>query len=603
MSQPFSRAGSAIGDRPVSGMRPMTGSTRVGTATSRVVPGTASRLLASAMQNRPASRAGIGLQTPVAVADRPVTQQGLSGMRTGTGKGPQRQYQDKSYFMGLLRTKMSELQSEIGKISREVEAANEEQSTFLAYDKRVKELAAELTESQGVLADYNLLVDKLNTDTDRADVEAEAAELRAANDAESKEVETLFAEKQEREKYVHQLELEIGQERNMADNLVSAMQPDLRDRYLQLKNQNMQFQTDLERMNQELDALNSRKGALEDELAMSQVKKEAVVLYDQLREVEDKRDQLVEEEKLRGTPAQERERLLQQVKDDNAEISTMERQITEMTERIGHLQEEQSHLDQVVEENQSERNQKYRELKKREETMDNFLASFEETQAEELKRIADLQMQIQQVTEEMSRVLSQAGNLPSAAGFSSMKDDLSFKQGEMEKSKNTLDGLGKEHGQLQMNLEKIEALEEKIKAEMSTLKEKMSSMDREIDVFSDLGRLRSEADEKRSALEEMREELGARRVAVAQNLNEAQDRHEKAKKQLSDNETHVQLTNLEKKWSHLEQNNFTLAEFVANRKAELDFEPVKNKVLKMQWEYNKQLVESAKTTTGKGGSA
>ena len=29
----------------------------------------------------------------------------------------------------------------------------------------------------------------------------------------------------------------------------------------------------------------------------------------------------------------------------------------------------------------------------------------------------------------MSRVLSQAGNLPSAAGFSSMKDDLSFKQG------------------------------------------------------------------------------------------------------------------------------------------------------------------------------
>ena len=55
----------------------------------------------------------------------------------------------------------------------------------------------------------------------------------------------------------------------------------------------------------------------------------------------------------------------------------------------------------------------------------------------------------------MSRLLSQAGHLPSAAGFSAMKEDLSFKQGEMEKSKNTLDGLGKEHGQLQMNLEKV----------------------------------------------------------------------------------------------------------------------------------------------------
>ena len=58
----------------------------------------------------------------------------------------------------------------------------------------------------------------------------------------------------------------------------------------------------------------------------------------------------------------------------------------------------------------------------------------------------------------MSRLLSQAGHLPSAAGFSAMKEDLSFKQGEMEKSKNTLDGLGKEHGQLQMNLEKVRGL-------------------------------------------------------------------------------------------------------------------------------------------------
>ena len=45
---------------------------------------------------------------------------------------------------------MSELQAEIGRISREVEAANEEQSTFLAYDKRVKELAAELTGGEGI---------------------------------------------------------------------------------------------------------------------------------------------------------------------------------------------------------------------------------------------------------------------------------------------------------------------------------------------------------------------------------------------------------------------------------------------------------------------
>ena len=189
-------------------------------------------------------------------------------------------------------------------------------------------------ESQGTLADYNLLVDKLNTDTERAEVESEADALKNNNISESKEVDLLFAEKQEKMNKIKQLEMEIDQERNMADNLVAAMQPELREKYVTLKNTNMQYQQDLERMNQEVDSLNSKKAALEDELAMSHVKKEAVGLYEQLREAEEKRDQLVEEERQRGTPAQERERLLQQVKDDNAEISTMERQIGELQDKV-----------------------------------------------------------------------------------------------------------------------------------------------------------------------------------------------------------------------------------------------------------------------------
>ena len=143
------------------------------------------RLLETAARQRPASRSGIGLQTAVAVAERPITQQGL---RTGGSRGPQRQFQDKSYFLGALRTKMTELTTEIARLQREVETHSEEQATYLAYDKRVKELAAELTTTQGQLADYNLLVDKLNTDTERAEVEAECQELKAENDMASQEV-------------------------------------------------------------------------------------------------------------------------------------------------------------------------------------------------------------------------------------------------------------------------------------------------------------------------------------------------------------------------------------------------------------------------------
>ena len=42
--------------------------------------------------------------------------------------------------MGILRSKMSELTAELGKMRSEMSAATDEQSTFLAYDKRIVEL-------------------------------------------------------------------------------------------------------------------------------------------------------------------------------------------------------------------------------------------------------------------------------------------------------------------------------------------------------------------------------------------------------------------------------------------------------------------------------
>ena len=58
--------------------------------------------------------------------------------------------------------------------------------------------------------------------------------------------------------------------------------------------------------------------------------------------------------------------------------------------------------------------------------------------------------------------------------------------------------------------EKIEALEDKIKTEMTTLKEKMSHMEEKMATFTDLARLRREAEERRAGLEEEREVLQAR---------------------------------------------------------------------------------------------
>lgn len=73
--RPISRGGIGLTGRPPSGIRPPSGNVRVATA---MPPATA----------RPGSRGGpLGtggvLSSQIKVADRPVTQQGLSGMKTG----------------------------------------------------------------------------------------------------------------------------------------------------------------------------------------------------------------------------------------------------------------------------------------------------------------------------------------------------------------------------------------------------------------------------------------------------------------------------------------------------------------------------------------
>ena len=60
--------------------------------------------------------AGVGMLTEVKAQNRPVTREGLSGIRVKTA-GLGRRVQDSSYYLGLVRSKISELNAEIKIIS------------------------------------------------------------------------------------------------------------------------------------------------------------------------------------------------------------------------------------------------------------------------------------------------------------------------------------------------------------------------------------------------------------------------------------------------------------------------------------------------------
>ncbi|XP_060563519.1 intraflagellar transport protein 74 homolog [Ruditapes philippinarum] len=574
--------------------RPKTGQRPIGTAMGGRQPGTATRLTTAMNPGtaRPGTRggpaaAGGALDARVTVVDRPMTQQGLGGMKTAA-KG-QRQVHDRTYYLGLVRSKINELNTETARLNKEIENVSEENSSYLTYEKRAETLASEIKDLQGELGDYNTLVDKLTTDEDIQDVEFDLNDLRATNEREAKKIEDLFEIKKQKEDQIKQIENELDQEKRMADNLVNDMDPDMRQKYYRIKDMNEHMLKQLEDGQQQLDVLNSRMEGLQEELSMSQVKQEAVRLYEQLNELEMKRDSLIEEAKSTTSPAEEREKLLKQVKEDNVEIASMERQTNEFREKMESVQEEIHSLDMDIEENQGERNQKYKELKKREETMDDFLQTFEESKSQEYQRITELEQNVVSLLEHISRNMSRFQALPSQNELAEMKEDLAFKEGEMKKSEHTSLGLAQENEKLREDLEKVEQLEDKINTELVMLREKISTMETELVTFRDLDSLKKKSEEKKQKLMSDRIILQKRKETFKRQLQQLSSKYDGLKATLNDNETYSQLGNLERKWQHHEQNNFVMRDFINAKTMECNYRPISRRVFNGVNEYNSLL--------------
>uniref|UniRef100_A0A3B3Y314 Intraflagellar transport 74 homolog n=1 Tax=Poecilia mexicana TaxID=48701 RepID=A0A3B3Y314_9TELE len=554
IARPMSRSGSAVSGagRPPTAVRPPPTAIRVPTG---MVPTTS---------GHPGMRGAIPspgvLSAAIKVADRPVTQQGLSGMKTGM-KGPQRQILDKSYYLGLLRSKINELTTETSKLHKEIENFNQENSVYVSYEKRAESLAAEIKDLQGQLADYNMLVDKLNTNTEMEEMINDYNRVKAQNDIEARSIDSIFTERREREEVIRAIEEEIRRERQVAEEVVQAMPSAKRDKYFSMTTANEE---------------------LLQELSHSQIKQEMVRLHETLASLEGKRNAMEDEHKSLGSPQEEREKLLKQV------------ELTEIRDRRRQISEDIRNLDQDSEAAQGECQQKYKELKRKEEEIDRFLDSFEESRAEEQEKLTRSQEGIVSLLEHCSRNMLRLRHVDTvtASELKNMQEVLVSKETEVVQSESTARGLTTESRRLQQDLEKVQQLEGKISAELSTLKEQVSTMETELLTYRDLDALRRSADDKRKRLQEERLTLSQRRDSFLQLLEEMSLKHEALKTKLQENETHAQLTNLERKWQHLEQNNFVMKEFIASKTQESDYESVAKVVYQQVADYNKSLIEA-----------
>jgi len=103
--------------------------------------------------------------------------------------------------------------------------------------------------------------------------------------------------------------------------------------------------------------------------------------------------------------------------------------------------------------------------------------------------------------------------------------------------------------------------------------------------------LRRESEQKKQNLKEEREA----EYLVRRFFNPFSRFNRIARKTLNDHEIYIHFSNMERTIQMIEQKYYGVQEFILNKNVESNFEAVKNKVLKLQWEYKKILQEFLKS--------
>lgn len=214
------RPGSGTGQAP-----PGTGATRPGSGARRP-PGTSSRLRTGMAPSGPGNEAaqGVSIQAAINVSDRPLTGQGVMGMRTGTSGGG-RLVNDASFFVGQIRRRINDLNSELNKLRQETEQIQKDNSQYSQYEKKYENLLKNKDQLEGQLADYNLAMDKTRTSTDPDEVHQMSLHLNDKNRHNSQELDRVFMVRKQRETEVSQLDEQLEEHYRAIQNRINELEP------------------------------------------------------------------------------------------------------------------------------------------------------------------------------------------------------------------------------------------------------------------------------------------------------------------------------------------------------------------------------------------
>jgi len=535
----------------------------------------------------------IGFTTNTKVIDRAVSRQGLTGAISGSGgQKIERKIQDKSYFLTLLKTRISDITNEIVKMNDKIGEINSDLTKYGALNKEYEILSKEVQDLEGELADYNLAGDKYRSNMRAEDIEEVYNKIKLYNKKKMDESDNLFLDKAKIMEQIGEIEQELNKVQQLIEQKLLDLDPEQKNEYESIKEENQNYVLQIYQLREEMAELNSQLIEGENALRNNPNKMEAHKLKDLINLLKRKKEELELQTNESGLSIDElKQRLMAKAKEQTIEKNNIDKKIPDTKKLIEANKKAIFEIEKEMKSQQKNDNTKAVDsIAEKDKEISAFIENHENIKRTHYKEIRAKEEIILSLLNNISEKIGM-GETPLEGG-SGLRERIKEKKEMIEKSENTLEEAKAKYEELVIKLQRLDKLDETLKKDIENYKEKLQRINNDINNKFD------KVDEQKDFLKRDTE----RKKKLLVYLNQNKENYNKLltslilknrtkNRQLEDNDIYKRLHELEVKMQNNENTIYSLQSYIDSKSNENQYGNLLKECMDLQQKINEELLK------------
>ena len=538
----------------------------------------------------------IGFTTNTKVIDRAVSRQGLTGAISGAGgQKIERKIQDKSYYMTLLKTRISDISNEIMKMNDEIGKINTDMTKYGILNKEYEILSKEVQDLEGELADYNLAGDKYRSNMRAEDIEEVYNRIKLYNKKKMDESDNLFLDKAKIMDQIQQIEQEHNRVLQGIEQRLLDLDPDQKNEYEAIREENQNYVLQIYQLREEMADLNSQLIEGENSLRNNPNKMEAHKLKDSINLLRRKKEELELQTNESGLSIDElKQRLMAKAKEQTMEKNNIDKKIPDTRKLIEANKKAIIEIEKEMKSQQSSDNTKAVDsIAEKDKEISAFIENHENIKRNHYKEIRAKEEVVLALLHNISEKIN-LGEKPLEGG-TGIKERIREKKDMIEKSENTLEEAKAKYEELVIKLERLDKLDQTLKKDIDNYKEKL------LRINNDISKKFDKVEEQKDFLKRDAERKKKLLVILNQNkenysklLTSLTLKNRTKNTQLEDNDIYKRLHELEVKMQANENTIYNLQSYIESKANENQYGNLLKECMDLQQKINDELLKRYK---------